>query len=160
MKETIKKQINLYVLNEHNEAFYFWSKEVTQKSLKNITLLHVDAHFDLSVPHRLNKSVLFDMRAIRKCSKNFLNIENFIIPSLFTARIKKIINVMPDDYFQQSSNIFYFLSNFFDRKHIQFYFENVYHLIKNSLYLKKDIKHIPFILNVIPSKNIPDLKKI
>jgi len=30
----MNKPINLYLVNEHNEALYFWSKEVLEKNLE------------------------------------------------------------------------------------------------------------------------------
>lgn len=175
MKESPSKIINLYILNEHNEAFYFWSREVFERNLKNVSLLHVDAHPDLSLPHSLSKSFLFDIEEIRKNSKNNLNIRDFIIPSLFSARVKKVIFVVPDELYEKYYKIKIFNSvlKFFERRNIQFYFErnkivfiqnifndfeNIYFLIKNGLFFK-NIKHIFFNLTTTPIKKIPTLKE-
>lgn len=78
------KKINLYLLNEHNEALYFWTKEVAEKKIKNVTLLHVDPHDDLAIPGVLEESSFKNLNSVRRLSKNS-TIGNFIVPALFSS---------------------------------------------------------------------------
>ncbi|NEP48703.1 MAG: hypothetical protein F6K65_07645 [Moorea sp. SIO3C2] len=80
--------IPVFIVEEHNEAFFIWHYAVMKKLMlaSNNILLHVDEHSDFRSP-RLNQSIddldRTNLTDLYHFTYNELNIENFIIPAIY-----------------------------------------------------------------------------
>lgn len=94
-------KIPLYLFDEHNDAFYYWQKARFAGCIdSSIDLFHIDAHNDMSKPHRFRQS-LYPGRDvdILPYYKNFarqeLTIANFIFPAVLCGIIKNVYFFYP-----------------------------------------------------------------
>lgn len=81
------KTTNLYIIEEHHEAFWLWHYCIKQGTIKpsHNTLLHVDYHSDFSVPSLRTSlySLQGDLNAIKAFTYRELGIANFIAPAIY-----------------------------------------------------------------------------
>lgn len=88
------KTTNLYIIEEHHEAFWLWHYCVIKgiiQPLRN-TLLHVDYHSDFSVPSLQTSlySLPGDLNAIKEFTYRELGIANFITPAIYQGIFNEI----------------------------------------------------------------------
>ena len=81
------KKVPLFIFEEHHEAFFVWNYSIMNNLIPrfNNTLLHVDEHSDMAVPH-FNYSINFlkdELQKIYEFTYNELTIANFIIPAIY-----------------------------------------------------------------------------
>ena len=81
------KTTNLYIIEEHHEAFWLWNYCIMRGTIKpsHNTLLHVDYHSDFSVPSLQTSlySLQGDLNAIKAFTYRELSIDCFIAPAIY-----------------------------------------------------------------------------
>lgn len=81
--------MEITVVDEHHEIFLLWEEAVaTGRIKKQTSLLHVDAHPDLSIPIITESVYSKDTRGF---IKRQLNIDNFIIPAVLRGIFKEVV---------------------------------------------------------------------
>jgi hypothetical protein len=88
------KKIPLFIFEEHHEAFFVWNYSVKNKLIPRFenTLLHVDEHSDMAVPH-FNYSINLlndNLQDIYDFTYNELTIENFIVSAIYQGMYSEI----------------------------------------------------------------------
>jgi hypothetical protein len=88
------KKINLFIFEEHHEAFFVWNYAVIKKILpkSNNVLLHVDQHSDMAVPKFSYsiKSLQDSLSNIYQFTYSELNIGNFIFPAIYQGIFRQL----------------------------------------------------------------------
>jgi hypothetical protein len=89
------QKIPVFILEEHNEAFYVWN-ECVQNSIipaANNVLYHIDEHGDMGVP-RFNKSInslnQADRDEVRTFTHEEIGIGSFIMPTMYKGIFNSI----------------------------------------------------------------------
>jgi hypothetical protein len=88
------KKVPLFIFEEHHEAFFVWNYSIKNKLIPrfNNTLLHVDEHSDMAVPH-FNYSINLlndNLQDIYNFTYNELTIENFIVSAIYQGMYSQI----------------------------------------------------------------------
>lgn len=74
---------DIYLFDNHNHAFYFWCKALSEgKILKGMKLLHVDQHKDTRVPPSYDVDIC-DREDVIRYTTDVLNVGNFIMPAIY-----------------------------------------------------------------------------
>jgi len=82
------QKIPVFILEEHNEAYYVWTECVQNGMLPaaNNVLYHIDEHGDMGVP-RFNKSIncvnAAEQREVRAFTHEEIGIGSFIMPAMY-----------------------------------------------------------------------------
>ncbi len=88
------KTTNLYIIEEHHEAFWLWNYCVMQGAIQPSlnTLLHVDYHSDFSIPSLQTSlySLQGDLNAIKEFTYRELAIDCFIAPAIYQGIFNEI----------------------------------------------------------------------
>ena len=97
MKE--KKDIPVFIVEEHHEAFIVWNYAVREGWIpeKGNCLFHVDFHSDMGTP-RFNKSlreINSDAVELRKFTYKELNIATFIVPACYLGIFNQVFWIKP-----------------------------------------------------------------
>lgn len=99
----MKQAIPVYVVNEHNEAFYAWHRARFEGHLPEpLDLFHVDAHDDMDRVESLRRSLYFPpgsrdgyLEYYKDFAAQELDIASFIIPGVLTGLIRNIYFIYP-----------------------------------------------------------------
>lgn len=88
------KKVPLFIFEEHHEAFFVWNYSLKNELISrfNNTLLHVDEHSDMAVPH-FNYSIKLlkdNLQNIYDFTYNELTIANFIVPAIYQGIYSQI----------------------------------------------------------------------
>jgi hypothetical protein len=88
------KKIPIFVFEEHHEAFFVWNYAAKNKLIQRFgnTLLHVDEHSDMAVPH-FNYSIKLikdNLQKIYDFTYNELTIANFIVPAIYQGMYSQL----------------------------------------------------------------------
>jgi hypothetical protein len=91
---TKMKKVPLFIFEEHHEAFFVWNYSVKNELISrfNNTLLHVDEHSDMAVPH-FNYSIKLlkdNLQNIYEFTYNELTIENFVVPAIYQGMYSQV----------------------------------------------------------------------
>lgn len=97
------KSTPVYVLDEHNEAFYSWQLARIDGYLTGpVDLFHIDAHDDMGRPARFGRSIYFhgpsleaELEYYMEFSRAELNIANFIFPAILAGLIRNVYFIYP-----------------------------------------------------------------
>jgi hypothetical protein len=97
------KRVPAWIVNEHNEAFFYWQKARIDGLLPEaLDLFHIDAHDDMGRPKRFNQSLYFqpssgkdELDFYQQFARTELNISNFIFPGVLLGLIRNIYFVYP-----------------------------------------------------------------
>lgn len=91
---------SIYIVEEHNEAFYIWLKAFNEGLISaNNTLLHFDEHADFRYPvlkNSINKVVRADESFIQKFARTELHIDSFIVPAIYLGIINEFYWIRQD----------------------------------------------------------------
>ena len=72
----------IYIFDNHNHAFYFWMKSLTNNEFnKGCKLVHVDQHKDMREPQDYTVNI-DDLDDVFRYTNEVLNVGNFIQPAL------------------------------------------------------------------------------
>lgn len=87
------RKIPIYVVEEHNDVLQFIYSAIGGKKLplEGTTLLHLDAHPDMLLDHKLKGE---DARAGRKVLQ-LLQIENWIVPAAAAGHLDRVVWIRP-----------------------------------------------------------------
>jgi hypothetical protein len=99
----VEPVVPVYVFDEHNEAFYYWHKAKYEGYINEpLDLFHVDAHSDMGMSGRLDKSVFFSdtegdsyLAYYRKLARDELDLGGFIMPAVLNMIIKNVYFIYP-----------------------------------------------------------------
>ena len=84
----------LVLVEEHHEAFYVWQHAIRRGWLNSAdnTLLHVDEHSDMSLPHlRRTLDSIHDDASAAEFTCNELDIGNFIWPAVYQGIFNRVL---------------------------------------------------------------------
>jgi hypothetical protein len=103
MMQNRRKDIPVYVFDEHNEAYYYWHKAKYEGFINEpLDLFHVDAHSDMMQADVIQTSIYFPndspvgyLEYYHNLAKNEFNIGNFIIPAILNGLIKNVYFIFP-----------------------------------------------------------------
>jgi hypothetical protein len=95
--------VPIYILDEHNEAFYFWHKARAEDRRNGpLDLFHVDAHDDMGRPGAFRKSLYppgessaDSLEYVRDFAATELHNGNFIIPAVLAGLVQNVYFVYP-----------------------------------------------------------------
>ena len=98
------REIPVYRLDEHNEAYFYWQKARIEGILKGpLDLFHVDAHADMGRPssfrtplHPSDSDVADPIEYFRTFSRDELSIGNFIYPGVLSGLVKNVHFIYPE----------------------------------------------------------------
>jgi len=98
-----KKEIPVYVFNEHNEAFYYWHRARIEGHLQEtLDLFHIDAHDDMGKPSRFKSSIHFHGPSLEakldyyeRFAHSELSIASFIFPAVLCGLLRNVYFVFP-----------------------------------------------------------------
>eukprot|EP00033_Pygsuia_biforma_P000868 GCRY01001007.1.p1 GENE.GCRY01001007.1~~GCRY01001007.1.p1 ORF type:complete len:429 (-),score=58.45 GCRY01001007.1:8-1294(-) len=93
LKRTVKPGLPVAIVDDHNEALSHWHKAMRRGllPLTCCTLMHVDAHPDLSFPADVNAEICYAPEL-----KESISISDFILPCLYTKQITSMVWVKPE----------------------------------------------------------------
>jgi hypothetical protein len=84
--------IPVYIFDNHNHAFYAWCEGLKASVFQSgAQLVHLDAHFDDSVPENTNVN-LDDLQSVWGYTNKTLQIASFIKPALDLGIFSKVLN--------------------------------------------------------------------
>ncbi|MBN2399940.1 MAG: UPF0489 family protein [Candidatus Aminicenantes bacterium] len=102
MIEQKKQSINLYRINEHNEAFFYWQKSRLEGIIdENSDIFHIDAHDDMARP-RLFRNSLYPspgtdpLDHYERFAREELTIANFIFPAVLGGVVGNVYFFYPE----------------------------------------------------------------
>ncbi len=85
---------NVYIIDNHNHAFYFWHLEALQRPT---TLIHIDQHRDSRIPANfLTAAEAKNLDKVFEYTNTILNVGNFIPPAVKTGLIENVIMITGD----------------------------------------------------------------
>ncbi len=95
--------IPLYIMDEHNEAFYWWHRAHLEGSFDEpYDLFHIDAHDDMGRPESFRKSLYFPEDSLvrnpeyyRDFAATELDHGNFIIPAVLGRLVRNVYFIYP-----------------------------------------------------------------
>jgi len=97
-----KKNVPLYEIDEHNEAFYCWVKAKHEGVFAPpLDLLHIDAHSDMALPLPFKKSIYYSQKKsayldyYKLLAEKHLGIDQFILPAVLMGLIRNVYFVYP-----------------------------------------------------------------
>lgn len=99
----VSKKPLIYIMDEHNSAFYYWQKAKHQNFFSQpLDLFHIDAHYDLAVAGPLKRSLYIQKKQRGSFSRYYKNltdkelgIDSFILPAILCNLVKNIYFVPP-----------------------------------------------------------------
>ena len=84
------RECDVYVFDNHNHAFYFWTKALKEGKInKGLKLVHIDQHKDMRVPDSYITGI-DDLKQVFNYVNNVLNVGNFIKPALDIGLFKAV----------------------------------------------------------------------
>jgi hypothetical protein len=97
------RSIPLSIVDEHNQAFYYWFKARHDGFInKPLDLFHVDAHDDMGRPQTFRQSLFSSaepqaeiLEYYRRFVETELNIANFILPAVLAGLVRNIYFIYP-----------------------------------------------------------------
>ena len=101
--KTSKRPIPVYIVDEHNEVFYYWCKAKSEGYLTEaLDLFHVDAHDDMGRPTSFRDSIYYpDMSSTSQLAyyntfaMNELHNGGFIVPAVLLGLVRNIYFIYP-----------------------------------------------------------------
>lgn len=95
--------IPVYIVDEHNEAFYYWQKAKYDGLIREpLDLFHIDAHDDMGRPQSFRSSIYSPKESAnanpeycRDFSHNELRNDNFIIPAVLSGVVRNVYFIYP-----------------------------------------------------------------
>lgn len=111
MNTLIDKKIPIYILEEHNEAFFTWISSIKEQNLprKNYTLWHFDDHSDMTtlrVNTPLKEVFSWSNDKLNEFTYNELTIASFIMAANFVGLFDHIIWCKIDNASASNTEIF------------------------------------------------------
>ncbi len=93
------KNIPLYLVDNHNHAYYFWYLARSQEKISHgAKLYHIDAHADMRDPWvYLSKSDSRDMQKVFEYTNFTLNVGNFIVPALREWLVSEVVQIRGEE---------------------------------------------------------------
>jgi len=97
------RPIPVYIVDEHNEAFYYWQKAKYDGLIREpLDLFHMDAHDDMGRPESFRESVYpprespdGHLEYYQDFAKKELHNGNFIIPAVLGGLVKNVYFIYP-----------------------------------------------------------------
>lgn len=80
----------VFVVDNHNHAFYCWAKAKKDLDIPALPLLHVDQHTDMRVPEMMFGGDLTNLSEVAVYTNEVLNVGNFIVPAQRAGLISEI----------------------------------------------------------------------
>lgn len=98
-----KVHVPIYIVNEHNEAFFYWQAARKKGCLPGeLDLYHIDAHDDMGRPVQFRESLYFqgnsaetELDYYRRFASSELTIANFIFPAVLNGLIRNVYFIFP-----------------------------------------------------------------
>lgn len=101
-----KNNKHIFIFDNHNHAFFFWSFGFLKAYLKKpLTLVHVDQHTDMREPMYYLNLKDNDEHAVQKVfeyTNNVLNVGNFIKPAAALGFFDRIIQITDEKGFYEN----------------------------------------------------------
>src|SRR4051794_15323325 len=94
MMQSVEKKVPLVLVEEHHEAFYAWYYGLNMGwfPASANTLLHVDAHADMTLPVlRYPFSTIHDLAACADFVYRELDISTFIWPAIYNGLFSRLL---------------------------------------------------------------------
>ncbi len=87
--------IEVYLFDNHNHAFYFWYLAKYNNLIKeNNLLFHIDEHSDMRIPKEIiKKSDLDDINKVFDYTNFLLNVWNYIVPAIENNLFSEVVQI-------------------------------------------------------------------
>jgi len=98
-----ERSIPVYIIDEHNEAFYSWYKAKSEGYITEaLDLFHIDAHDDMGRPSSFRDSIYYrndlsngHLEYYKNFATNELHNGSFIVPAVLAELVKNVYFIYP-----------------------------------------------------------------
>ncbi len=100
------RNVPLYLVDNHNHAFYFWYLARSQGIISdNAMLYHIDEHADMRDPWQyLLKPESEDIQQVFEYTNFFLNVGNYIVPAQKEGLIGEVVQIRSESALREYLN--------------------------------------------------------
>lgn len=87
--------VKIYIMDNHNHAFYFWHKEYISSGISQwIKLLHIDQHADMENPYEaFDRNYRKDISYTLRYTNESCNVGSFIKPAISSWLIGEVVQI-------------------------------------------------------------------
>ncbi len=104
LKPENRSRIPVFIMDEHQEAFYLWHWARKESIMEEpLDLFHIDAHADMGRPKHLSRSIYLPqnsetnyLKYYRYLTENEFSNGTFILPAILNGLIKNVYFIYPD----------------------------------------------------------------